>query len=107
MLGFAHPNQLLSQLSSSEITEWYAYDKLEPIDSEQWGWAVLCSVVSNIAISIYGKDRKKYTTPEDFLLKGSGLEKHTKESEIQTVEEQKQILLNIAKIQNEKVKKDV
>ena len=100
MLGYAHPNQLLDQLSSSEISEWIAYNRIEPIDSNTIGWATLCSVVSNIAISIYGKEGRKYTTPADFV---PGNEVNVVQKE-QTVEEQKKILLTIANIQNSKRK---
>ena len=105
MLGFAHPDQLLGQLSSKEITEWRAYDRLEPIDKEEFGWATLCSVVSNIAISIYGKKGSKYTAPTDFLpeYENTSVVKEKKE---QTVEEQKKLLLMIVSIQNKRVKKN-
>jgi hypothetical protein len=103
MLGYAHPDIMLNELTSSQITEWMAYDRLEPIHMGEMGWAILCSVASNIAISIYGKKGSKYTKPADFM---PGYQNMV-EKKPQTVEEQKEILKRIASIQNKKFKKGV
>jgi len=99
-LGFAHPDELLGRLTSTQISEWRAYDRIEPINRGEIGWAMLCSVVSNIAISLYGKEGKRYTKPEDFLSMYGHVTKVAKKE--QTVEEQKRLLLLIAGIQNKK-----
>lgn len=101
MLGFAHPNNLLDNLTSSQISEWQAYDRIEPIDMEKFGWAILCSVVSNIAISVYGKKGAKYTKPADFIPQYNLSED---KSEEQTVEEQKEILMRMVSLQKGKRK---
>lgn len=91
MLGYAHPDQLLEELTSRQISEWYAYDILEPID-DRLGWALLASVITNIAISLFSQGQVRYTSIQDFLIS-----KEKKEKE-QTVEEQKQILMNLVKL---------
>lgn len=103
MLGYAHPDIMLNELTSSQITEWMAYDRLEPLNMGEMGWAILCSVASNIAISIHGKKGSKYTKPIDFMPWHYDMAK----KKTQTAEEQKEILKKIALIHNQKYKKGV
>jgi hypothetical protein len=88
----------LDELTSEQISEWIAYDRLDPIgkNRDEYGWAVLCSVVVNLARDIYSKKGTypKHTTPEDFLPDWAG--ERQKVTKKQTVEEQKQILLDLA-----------
>lgn len=100
-MGFAHPDHLLEQLTSEQLSEWQAYNRLEPINRDEFGWAMLCSVVSNLALSIYSKKgtHPKYTTPGDFIPKWDS-PSGEKEKPVQSIEEQKGILLHLAGIQN-------
>lgn len=61
MLGVAHPDILLRQISSAQLAEWLAYFNRKPFGSDHSDYltAQLTSVVSNLA-----GDKSK---PTDFL----------------------------------------
>ena len=69
-----------------------AYDRLEPIGEwrADFRMSYLASLITNIAIKVFGEKRQKLTTPKDFLLEWD------KEKKAQTIEEMKQILYLIA-----------
>lgn len=79
-----------------------AYDSIDPIGKhrDDYGWATVCSVVYNLALDIYSKkgSRSKRTTPSDFM-PGWGETKKIRQK-VQSVEEQKSILLGLAKRYN-------
>jgi len=84
---------LLDKLTSSQLSEWEAYDKLDPIGTWRidFNMAYLACVITNIAQSVHGKKgASKQTTPMDFMPQWDSEGKQE-----QTVEEQKQILLDI------------
>jgi len=56
---------------------------------------MLCSTITNIAQSIYGKKGAKETSPYDFIPDWGGSEEDVKPQ--QTVQEMKDILLRIAR----------
>jgi hypothetical protein len=93
----------LDQLTSKQISEWEAYDRIDPIGTwrEDFRMAYLSSLITNLTISVHGKKGAKTTSPIDFMPEWDKdaikLGKPT-----QTVEEMKQILLGIAKTQNRK-----
>jgi len=102
-LGFAHPDDLLKNLTSSQISEWEAYNKIEPFGEwrDDGRVAMLCSVISNLAIRVHAKKGTKMTSAADFMpqwYEEKGVKK-------QSVEEMKEVLLAIAKKQNRLVKK--
>lgn len=73
-MGYSHPNRLLEELTSQEISEWIAYDKLEPIDIEyrqDLRFGILNSTIVNFFSSVFAKKGKtpKQWTPEDFMPK--------------------------------------
>jgi hypothetical protein len=99
-LGYPHPDYLLEQLTGEQLAEWRAYDQLEPIgvDRIEYGFAMLASVIMNIAISIFGKRNTKQFLPTDFLPDWDGTRK-VEPKKKQSVEEMKQILQAIAGMQ--------
>jgi len=80
-----------------------AYDNIDPIGKhrDDYGWAMMCSVLYNLALDIYSKkgSHPKRTTPSDFMPKW-GVEKRRDVQKGQSVEEQKAILLGLAKNHN-------
>lgn len=73
--------QLTNNISSTELSEWLAFDRIEPLDNPYWRSGMVASVLAS------SSSGKKYT-PQDFM-------PHKKKE--QTVEEQKAILNLIAK----------
>lgn len=79
---------------------------LDPIGSwrEEFGWAQVSSVVTNLARSIWKKKgtKPKLTKPSDFIpewdARAGGKQK--KQPKVQSVEEQKSILLSLARAHN-------
>jgi len=97
---------LLGQLTSNQISEWEAYDRIDPIGTwrDDFRMAKLAALIQNLVIQLYSK---KGTTPKlrnildempDWT--GDNAEAMNKK---QSVEEMKTILLSIAATQNRKV----
>jgi len=88
---------LLADLTSKQISEWLAYDKLDPIGSwrEDYRLAFISSLITNIALRQYGKKEAKLTEVSDFMLIWD--EEARRKSKEQTPEEMKEILLNLAR----------
>lgn len=89
----------MDQLTSAQLSEWEAYDRLDPIGKwrDDYSFAVLNALIVNIVNKLYGKGKGKQYTPNDFMPNWSGEKKSVR---TQSVEEMKQSLLNIAKIAN-------
>lgn len=89
----------MDQLTSAQISEWEAFDKIDPIGSwrDDFRTAHLISQIVNIVNQLYAKKGAKptTTTPMDFMPDWSG-ENEGAEPKKQSVEEMKQILLAIA-----------
>jgi hypothetical protein len=96
----------LDQLTSKQISEWEAVDRIDPIGEwrNDFRIAKLESLITNIVQQLYAKKgvTPKLTTPLDFMVDWSG-EAKVQEPKKQSVEEMKQLLLGIAKSQNKKV----
>lgn len=94
---------LLNQLTSRQVTEWLAFNELEPIGDwrADYRTAMLISVMVNIARAVWGSSGKReMTSPLDFLPDWSGEERSTRpttQRPAQTVEEMKEVLKNIAR----------
>lgn len=90
-------------LSSRQISEWEAYDKIDPIGTwrEDFRTAELVSLIVNIVSKLYAKEghTPKETTPLDFMPDWLG----EKEKQGQSVDQMKEILMGFAKEQNKKV----
>jgi len=98
---------LLDDLTSKQISEWEAFDRIEPIDSEtraDYRNGILASLVANLASQIYKKkgEKPKEFSPKDFMPDYEDGDKTTKESKSQSVEEQKRILMGLAGKDNTK-----
>ncbi len=84
----------MEQLTSSQLAEWEAYERLEPFGSykHDFEFGYLLSVITNLFIGAYGKKGTPMTKPESFILRWG--EDQVKEQ--QSVEEMKSILMGIA-----------
>lgn len=98
----------MDQLTSEQLSEWEAYDRLDPIGGwrEDFRWAHALSTITNLAISIHSKKGTKYTTISDFMLEWD-IEKQTMEPPQQSIEDMKAVLFAIAKTQGVRKKKTV
>ncbi len=87
-------------MTSEQISEWQAYDTLDPIGTwrDDFRSAQICSVVDNIAKAMWSKEGEaKYSNPKDFMPDWDRSEQR-KESEqevTQTVEEMKSIMMGL------------
>ena len=96
----------MDQLTSAQLSEWEAYDRLDPIGKwrDEYSFAVLDSLIINIVGRLYAKKghTPKEFSPMDFMPNWSGEKKVEKK---QSVEEMKQALLSIANSVNKKLKR--
>jgi len=93
-----HPDYLLDLLTSEQLSEWEAYDRLEPVGEyrREYHIAMIASLIHNIAQSVYGSKGKRIVSkPTDFMpwwdSRPSG-----RDGASQSVEEMKRILLDLA-----------
>jgi len=88
-------------LTAEQITEWQAYDALDPIGSWRGDFqaSLICSVFQNIAQAVWGgRDKKDFSTPFDYLPDWDGAKKRKnaakqKFENPQAVEEMKEIMM--------------
>lgn len=106
-LGYPHPDYLLDSLTAGQIAEWEAYSQLEPIGEEriEFSFAVLASLIANVALSAFGKKGTKRTTPMDFLPQWDVREEIPEEKPRQSIEEMKAVLESIAAHSGKRKKK--
>jgi hypothetical protein len=94
----------LDQITSSQLSEWEAYDKIDPIGKwrDEYSFAVLDSLIVNIVSRLYAKKghTPKEVLPTEFMPNWSGEKKIARR---QSVEEMKQALLSLAKSVNKRV----
>ena len=97
---------MLEVLTSKQLSEWEAYDRLDPIGAwrDDFRLAYLSSLLTNLTISVHGKKGTQSTNPMDFMLDWD-LGK-VKEPKKQTTEEMKAVLMGLAKHQNRKVERE-
>jgi len=109
-LGYTHPNELLDHLTFEELKEWEAFDQLEPIGRMEFRMeymlGTVCAVLVNTVASIFSKKGSNNTkvVPADFMPQWGVFENEVfnKEKPKQSMEEMKQLLLSMAKVQNTK-----
>ena len=110
----------MDKLTSSQLSEWEAYDRLDPIGEwrADFHMAKMVSVITNLFLQIYGEKGKELTSANDFMpkwhedsikeeddpnafwsLSKHGWVKHYR----QTPEQMKQAALSVASMQNKKV----
>ena len=96
---------MLDHLTSKQLSEWEAYDRLDPIGTwrEDFRLAYLSSLVTNIAIQVNGKKGAKLTQPQDFMLEWG---KDKEEIEKQSVDQIKEFMMNFAQGQNRRVQSE-
>ena len=107
-MGYAHPDHLLNELTSRQISEWEAYDRLDPIGEwrADFRMAYLCTIVTNIARAIHGEKGAKMTVPLDFMPEwDKGDSDDTTVLRKQTPEQMRQILVAITKEYKKKPEK--
>jgi hypothetical protein len=99
----------LEKLTSSQISDWEVYDKMDPIGTwrDDFRFAKLTALVQNIVFSLYhvkGQPEPKYISVTDEMPDFLG-EKQEKDNEEQSVDMMRQLLLGIASAQNKKVER--
>ena len=95
---------LLDHLTSAQLSEWEAYDRLDPVGTwrEDFRMANIICYIVNTARSIHGKKGIKMTTPIDFMPQWDE-EGERDTVKTQSVEEMKQILLGLGKMKFKKI----
>jgi len=99
---------MLAELTSNQITDWIAYNKIDPIGEwrSDYRIALVCATIVNVGNSLIyvmkglwskrAGRKPKFVTVQDFIPDWDG--KKTKdEVPDQSIEEQKRMLLSIAK----------
>ena len=109
-MGYPHPDYLLEELTSEQLSEWEAYDRIDPIGMWRvdFNFATLKSLLVNIA---QAQNRRKGeqlnpVAPIDFMPDWSGELAEMKKRERQSPEEMKSLLLSFARSHNERLKKE-
>jgi len=95
------------KLTSSQIAEWEAYDKLDPIGDfrSDFNAAQIMSLVYNLVVQMYGKKgQTKLSVPLDFMIMWGQEEKDEK---AQSIEQMKEVMMAIAQKQNENVDREM
>lgn len=88
----------MDELTSFQLSEWEAYDKLEPIGEmrSDFRMANIMSLINNLAIAIHSKSTQK-TTPLDFMPKWDEEEQRVvKEEPAMDPEEIKRIFMSLS-----------
>jgi hypothetical protein len=94
----------LEELTSEQISEWEAYDRLDPIGTyrEDFRMAVIASQMTNLMIQAHGKKGSKLTDTADFMPKWG---EDTTTPKVQSMEEIKKALMSIASTHNKSIDK--
>jgi hypothetical protein len=88
-----------------QLSEWEAYDRIDPIGTwrEDFRMAYLCSLVTNLVISVHGKKGAKTTNVIDFMPEwGKHEEDKVIESGKSLAEQIKEVFGSIAKKNKQK-----
>lgn len=88
-MGYAHPDYLLEQLTSSQLSEWEAFDRIDPIGDwrDEYHFSFLASLITNIAIKINGKEGSKLTNVDDFKFEWGKTEEENQEQLAKQIKE--------------------
>ena len=101
---------MLDELTSSQLSEWEAYDKIDPIGSwrSDFNFANLSSLIVNIINSLYHEEGKtpELVTPIDFMPVWDVAQRNTstKSKKTQSVDEMRDILMAFAESHNRSVR---
>lgn len=97
----------MGQITSQQLAEWEAYDKIDPIGSwrDDYRIAVLDALIVNIVSKLYAKKghTPKEVLPTDFIPNWTG-EKRIERK--QSVADMKQVLMSIAAAAQKKEQQD-
>ena len=95
-------------MTSIQLTEWQAYDRLEPIGEERGDFrmAFQCSLITNMIRKIYGTKGCKMTVPSDFMLEWDKDPDEELVPEKQSVEQMKEVMFGIAGRQNKRIQRE-
>jgi len=104
----------LDELTSVQLSEWEAYDTLDPVGKwrDDYHAAFIISEVTNIVKDLHGEKGAKRSTPSEFMPKWNNedakkeIKKRGKDpSKSQSVDEMKQFMTAFASAQNKFVHK--
>jgi len=90
------------------LSEWEAYDRLEPIGEyrREYQMGMIGSMILNLAQSIYGrKDKRMVSEPTDFMPWFDDPWKSKRK--VQSVEEMKEMLLSLGSVRKKKSKGEI
>ena len=106
-LGYAHPDYLLDELNSEQISEWEAYNSLEPIGETRADYraALIACTITNCFRSAYGKKGSRMMTIGDFLFEWDKQDVDPDVIKRESVEDMRSGLVNIAALLSKKTKK--
>jgi hypothetical protein len=99
----------LDELTSTQLSEWEAYDKIDPIGTwrDDYRMAYLACTIVNIVKQLYAEksEKLKLLAPMDFMPVWDAEKLKEIEEKPQDLNEMKNMLLSIATAQNKKVKR--
>ena len=97
----------MDSLTSAQLSEWEAYDRIDPIGSwrDDYRIAVLDALIVNIVSKLYAKKGQtpKEVLPTEFMPNWTGDKRIERK---QSVQDMKQVLMNIAQAAKKKEKQD-
>jgi hypothetical protein len=102
-LGYSHPDELQQNLTAKQLTEWEAFDRVQPIGGKRMDFyfSFLLMSIHNLAIGIHGKKGAKQFTFEDFLPNWTG-KLVEEENEVMGTDEIKNFFMSNFKFQSKK-----
>lgn len=99
-LGVIHPDYLQDNLTAKQISEWEAFNRLEPIGEwrQDYRMAFIASIMINIARAMSGAKGVKMTTPADYMPVWYTDPNEPDEPMQQSLEDMKKVLLELGSI---------
>lgn len=98
--GLPHPDFLPRNMTVEQMEDVRAYDSIEPIGGyrEDYRIAYVCLMLHNLIQAQRGDGKWQSATLDDFMLWPATKRKKKRRKEVQSVEEQKAILLSLVGI---------
>lgn len=95
---------MLDELTSTQLSEWEAYDRIDPIGTwrDDFRMSYLAALLTNIAIRTNAKKGTPLVSLSEFILDWDI--RAPREIKKQSVTDMRKALLGLAKIQNKKVR---
>jgi hypothetical protein len=103
-LGYPHPDVLIDNLSAKQISEWEAFNRIQPIGQRRLDvyFSFMMTTLHNIVIGFSGSKTAKQFKVEDFVPNWTGLTEKPDEV-VMTEEKMKEVLLAFAQTHNQQV----